>query len=88
MVIGAFFSEVGTELLGRFGAFDANYDVNREKLIVTGDWSEHEFSGVIQRFRSYDCKIESRRSSLEDLRGYLMGKGRCLRWKPDNGIVP
>ena len=37
MVIGTFFSEVGTELLRRLSDVDLNSDENRAKLIVAND---------------------------------------------------
>ena len=43
MVIGAFFSEVGTELLKRFSAFDKNAYKITQQLVVTNDWSNQEF---------------------------------------------
>ena len=40
MIIGAFFSEVGTRLLTYFSDFDPKLDKIRNDLIVTKDWSE------------------------------------------------
>jgi hypothetical protein len=74
MVIGAFFSEVGTELLSRFADFDLNSDTAKEKLIVTGDWSEREFSDVGKYLRSYDYRIEAQKGDLGDLQSFLIGK--------------
>jgi hypothetical protein len=74
MVIGAFFSEVGTALLRSFSDFDRNSDKIREALIVSGGWSEMDFSSVSERIRSYDCVIDSKRGNLEELRSFLTGK--------------
>ncbi len=74
MVIGAFFSEVGTDLLKSFPDFDLHYDQIRRNLIVTGDWSEQEFSNVKKRLKNYDYKIESQKGDLEDLKSFLTGK--------------
>ena len=39
MVIGTFFSEVGTTLLKSFAAFDQNADRIRAELLVQGEWT-------------------------------------------------
>ena len=74
MVIGAFFSEVGTGLLKSFLDFDVHYDETRENLIVTNEWSEREFSAVKKSLKVYDYKIESQKGDLEDLKGFLIKK--------------
>jgi hypothetical protein len=74
MVIGAFFSEVGTELLKSFLDFDVHYDETRENLIVTNKWSEREFSTVKKSLKVYDYKIESQKGDLEDLKSFLIDK--------------
>jgi hypothetical protein len=74
MVIGAFFSEVGTMLLKSFPDFDLHYDKIRGNLIVTTEWSEREFSDVRNRLKSYDYKIESQKGDLEDLKSFLIDK--------------
>jgi hypothetical protein len=78
MVIGAFFSEVGTGLLKSFLDFDVHYDETRENLIVTNEWSEREFSAVKKSLKVYDYKIESRKGDLEDLKGFLIDKREFL----------
>ena len=42
MVIGAFFSEVGTELLTFFSYFDPKLDEIRKELVVTSSWTDQE----------------------------------------------
>ena len=78
MVIGAFFSEVGTGLLKSFLDFDVHYDETRENLIVTNEWSEREFSAVKKSLKVYDYKIESQKGALEDLKGFLIDKREFL----------
>jgi hypothetical protein len=74
MVIGAFFSEVGTGLLAYLSDFDPKLDAIRKELIVTNNWSEREFSEVSKRLRTYDYTVEVKRISLKDLRSFLVGK--------------
>jgi len=74
MVIGAFFSEVGTRLVAYFSDFDPTLDKIRKELVVTNDWSEQEFSSVSKRLKNYDYAVEVQKVELEDLANFLMGK--------------
>jgi len=74
MVIGAFFSEVGTRLFKCIFRFDAHFDKIRGNFIMTADWSDAEFKNAGKRIIDYDYKIESRRGDLEELRDCLVGK--------------
>jgi len=74
MVIGAFFSEVGTRLLTYFSDFDPKLDRIRKELVVTNDWSEQEFSRVSKRLKNYEYGVEIHKLELEDLANFLMGK--------------
>jgi hypothetical protein len=74
MVIGAFFSEIGTRLLTYFSDFDPKLDNIRKELVVDNNWSEKEFSSVSKRLRNYDYGIEIQKVELTDLAAFLMGK--------------
>jgi len=78
MVIGAFFSEVGTKLLTYFSDFDPKLDKIRKELIVANGWSEQEFSRVSKRLENYEYEVGIKKVNLEDLRGFLVGKGNFL----------
>ena len=75
MIIGVFFSEVGTGLLAFFSDFDPKLYNIRKELIVTADWSEQEFSRVSKRLRGYDYVVDIQDgSSLEELHDFLVAK--------------
>ena len=74
MVIGAFFSEVGTTLLKSFSDFNPHRDKLSKELIVTNDWSDQDFAGAQEHFRDYDYKIEMQMDYLEELRSFLIQK--------------
>ena len=74
LVIGVFFSEVGTRLLTYFSDFDPKLDQIRKELVVTNDWSEQEFLSARKRLKNYDYGVEIEKVELEDLAKYLMGK--------------
>lgn len=78
MVIGAFFSEVGTELLKRFRYSDPGSGKNAGDFIVTSDWSNQKFSDVMERFETHDFEIEVQRENLAELQSFLLEKRSFL----------
>ena len=74
MVIGSFFSEVGTLLLTYFSDFDPELADIRKHLIVTNNWSDQEFVTVSKRLRNYDYKVDIRKIDMEGLKGFLVSK--------------
>jgi hypothetical protein len=74
MVIGTFFSEVGTLFLAYLSDADPKLDSIRRDLIVTNNWSHQEFAQVSRRLKSYDYGVQVQAVSLEDLRSFLLGK--------------
>ena len=78
MVIGAFFSEVGTRLLVYFSDFDPKLGKIRGHLVVTNDWDEEEFLSISQRLRHFDYSIDIERLDLEVLRNLLVDKREFL----------
>ena len=78
MVIGAFFSEIGTPLLKSFSAFDPQSDGVRKELIMAKDWAALDFLEAQKRFRNYDCRIEYKNDELESLKEFAVAKRRFL----------
>ena len=74
MVVGAFFSEVGTRLLAYFSDFDPKLDKIRKELVVTNDWSGQEFSKASKRLKNYDYGVEIQKVEVEDLARFLSDK--------------
>jgi len=87
MVIGAFFSEIGTKLLAYLSDFDPQLDEIRNNLIVTDDWSEDQFSNVSKRLKNYDYGIEIQKVDLENSRDFLLGKRDFLLRLLENPIL-
>jgi hypothetical protein len=71
MVIGTFFSEVGTELLDFFSNSDPDLENIRAELVVEKDWSEEDFEKVDKKLRNYSYGVEIGRLSLDDLGQFL-----------------
>jgi hypothetical protein len=78
MVIGAFFSEVGTQLLTYFSDVDPKLETIREHLIVANNWPEKEFVMVSKRLKNYLCDIDIQKVDLEYLRRFLLERRSFL----------
>ena len=87
MVIEVFFSEAGTKLLTYFSDFDPRLDKIRKDLIVTGDWSEEDFSRVTKKLKRYDYTIACDMIDIGELRIFLMGKREFLVRLLENPIL-
>ena len=72
MIIGIFFSEMGTKILKKMSAHDNGIDEIRSALIVTSNWSDREFAGARTVLENHTYSIDSRKIPLEDLHAFLM----------------
>lgn len=80
MVIGAFFSEVGTRLLKDFSAIDPEVGAIAERLKIENEWTEKKFAEVRLCLQNHhytvaysDAAFESMRELLVKERGFLLG---------------
>ncbi len=71
MVIGAFFSEVGTTLLVYFSDRDSRLEQIKSDLVVNGDWTDAHFQSVAERIRGYDYQVDAAQVDFEHLRAFL-----------------
>ncbi len=71
IVIGAFFSEVGEELVKAFSDADENIGAIRNKILETNDWSNSEVAHLSEIVDSYEPEIDCRDYDLEELRSFL-----------------
>lgn len=78
MVIGAFFSEVGTELLIIFSDFDTEAFKIAQKLVINNDWSEKDFLKVARESSCREYCIDSKRGNLENIKDFLKSKRQFL----------
>jgi hypothetical protein len=74
MVIGAFFSEVGTNLLKSFSNSELQPDQFRKDFVENNDWSNKAFSNMDKRLKNHDYRIESQKGHLDDLKSLLLEK--------------
>jgi len=57
MVIGAFFSEVGTDLLGAITKFDPDTEHIKEDLLINASWSEKDFKRAKKTIKEFDYTL-------------------------------
>lgn len=74
MIIGAFFSELGTELITYLSGFDNTLDKVREQLILESDCSIQNFSSIRKKLKKYHYKINIEKSKLPQLRKFFIEK--------------
>jgi hypothetical protein len=74
MVIGAFFSEVGTKLMRHFVLFDEDVNEIGSRLIVSGTWDDRAFDEAVQAVRQHAVRIDCRRSDLPALKEFLVAR--------------
>jgi hypothetical protein len=78
MVIGTFFSEVGTTLLVRLSDRDPNLSSIKEELVVGNNWSDADFERVRTRLEDYSSGVAIDPAELAVLKDYLMKKRNFL----------
>lgn len=78
MVIGVFFSEIGTRLLSLFSQLDPHLEEIRSQLIVRDTWSEKEFAAVKSRIKTYPYRIDPQQLNAELLLPVLQEKSNFL----------
>ena len=78
MVIGAFFTEVGTGLLRRIAALDGDFDEVRQNLLLNKDWTRRDFAQACKRMAEYDYTVEVKPEALDELRDFLLAKREFL----------
>jgi hypothetical protein len=74
MVIGAFFSEVGTGLLRFMTQFDPDRELVSEDLVPTMDWSHADFTTAARRATGSSADIDASLGDLAGLTDYLISK--------------
>ncbi len=74
MVIGTFFSEMGTGLLKSFAAFDDNADELGKALVVADNWSDAHFTAAAAHVRSHEYRMRFTKGDPRALKAFLAEK--------------
>ena len=78
MVIGVFFSEVGTKLIRIFSVYDPHVHEIQKQLMVTEKWTHGDFQNVSRIVKSFKYEVEGSKLELEVLRDFLSGQRDVL----------
>ena len=74
MVIGAFFSELGTPLLARLlPTMDGAAEI-QEQMHLKASWKKEDFSRALQYAHTLQCDVDLTQVDLYDLRTYMVEK--------------
>ncbi len=87
MVIGLFFSEVGTGLLTVCSDADPRREEIRESLRIEGDWTAEDFARVRRQLEKQEFELDPDRVSLPDLARLLRGERRFMVGLLENPAV-
>jgi len=74
MVIGAFFSEVGTNMLRSCIEFDRDHPAISEKLIITPAWTDQQFAAAIEGIKTHQFHIDCAAGDLKGLKEFLVAR--------------
>lgn len=78
MVIGAFFSEVGLELLEMFSIFNEDSGPLKEKLTIKSTWTSKDFKEAAEAASKFPYSIKLEKKELIRLRDFLRDKRTFL----------
>ena len=87
MVIGTFFSEVGTKLLVYFSELDPNIDKIRRSLIVSNDWSDDDFNRIRQELKQHNYLVNVEPDHYILLKTFLVGQRSFLLSLLENPVL-
>jgi hypothetical protein len=80
MIVGAFFTECGTDVLGRIARLDSDLDAVRQDLLARQTWKTRDYERAKQAFRAHTPVIELStddlvrlRARLDEEKAYLLG---------------
>jgi voltage-gated potassium channel len=87
MIIGVFFSEFGTEMLGTLAGLDPEAGSIRRDLIIQDIWTDAEFRKVREKLLAYDYRVDGSRIDLEGMRRFLREKRPFLLALMENPVL-
>jgi hypothetical protein len=78
MVIGVFFSEIGTILLRDGFGFVHDCGALRERMKVSGLWSDADFKAATEFLKENPIRLDSRNGNLLELREFLVSRRQFM----------
>jgi hypothetical protein len=74
MVIGMFFTEIGTQLLTYFSDYDPGIGKIKNSLLVGENWTDQKFASVKEIINSHDYKTDGEKIDFEMMQAWLKDK--------------
>lgn len=87
MVIGTFFSTIGTPLLDMLSNADPGIDTVRESLVVGEEWGADHFREVLACLNSHACRVDGGMLDINSLRNLLVSHEDFLLRLVENPMV-
>ena len=87
MVIGTFFSEMGTDLLAELASHDDAADGKRNLLGVNADWEKEDFKRAAKDLASLPFEVNPRYMDLPSLRDFFLEKRNFLLRLMENPML-
>jgi len=78
LIIGIFFSEVGTNILKYCTSIDPHVDEIASFLLVKPSWEERDFKKALVKCENYNYEIEFHKVDLENMKEFLLSKREFL----------
>ena len=72
MIVGVFYSQIGTKLLRKFSTADPKISEICSALVVSNNWSDNDFTGAFDKLKHHSYHLDSREISLGELQEFLM----------------
>ena len=85
MVVGAFFSEMGNDLIRRLACFDRDIDADREHLLFTARWTADDFDAHRRAVCGDTHAMDLDRGNLDDVRDALVAQRTFVLGLLQNG---
>lgn len=87
MVIGTFFSSMGTDLLAYLSDHDPHLDEIRSDLVISSDWSDEEFQTLETRLKTYSFSVAGTTIDLSGMKTFLAEKEDLLLRLLENPVM-
>ena len=78
MIIGVFFTEVGTELIEKLTLCDYNMCKFKGNLKITKEWTDRDFKEAIEMSKNYNFQIDFKEKNLREIKSFLCSKRSFL----------
>ena len=87
MIIGVFFSEFGTEMLGRLARADPDAGAMGKDLVVKGGWTPAGFRRAREQLAGREYRLDGSRVDFEEMRRFLKEKRPFLLALMENPVL-